>query len=145
VRLGSEALTVSCDWGVLPVHAPAGVRRHLRELDRLFEIVWATAWFDRAHFLLESLGLDLGPWPVLDWRDLKLPEIVRHASGRPFVWMDDDVGFEMRQLPEGFVGPDQRHLLLEIDPTLGLTAANVETLRAFAAEKGSGHGTQGRE
>ena len=65
-----------------------------------------------------------------------MTKIPGHAQGRPFAWVDDDVAFELSQLPEGFSLPKQSYLLLGIDPERGLDEDAMEKLRAFAAENG---------
>ena len=132
---GHEDIEISCEWGVVPIRAPQGVRERLREIDERFEVVWATAWFSQARFVIEALELDLGPWPVLDWAELKITEIIRHCAGRPFAWLDDEIEVELGRLPQGFELPrKQRRLLLEVVPQSGLSELALSALRCFAAE-----------
>ena len=55
-----------------------------------------------------------------------------NPAGRPFVWMDDEITdadrYYLAQV--GSVGP---HLLHRIDPAVGMTAVDLDLMRAWAA------------
>ena len=120
--------------GYLPLDVDERIAGWLRALDDAFEVVWATSWFDDANGIMPALGLDLR-WPVLTWNELKLSEIVRRAGGRRFAWVDDDVQIELERLRERGeeLELDESRLLIQTDPTSGLTESHVEELLAFAA------------
>lgn len=116
----------------MPVFLPDGVPRRVTELLKTFEPVWATAWRGCAHRAWRKV-FDLGAsWPYLDWVDLKLPEIIRHAKGRPFVWIDDDAEWELREL--GWDRSMVDGLILQPDPAVGLADEHVGEAVAWAAE-----------
>lgn len=118
-----------------PGHGP-----RLRELAERYELVWATTWGAEANtFIAPVLGLpDL---PVVEWLSgtsrertdgpfWKTGPLVEHARGRPFAWVDDELG----PADEDFVaawhgGPA---LLLRIDARFGLREADFIALGAFA-------------
>lgn len=119
-----------------PDHGP-----QLLELAALFDLVWATTWGSEANtFISPVLGLpDL---PVMEWPTEEPPAstdrtglfwktrpLVTHAAGRPFAWVDDELGAHDR----AFVTTHHRApaLLLHIDPRLGLRAPDFVTLTAF--------------
>ncbi|MGW1912880.1 HAD domain-containing protein [Streptomyces sp. NPDC002076] len=63
------------------------------------ELVWATTWMDDANACLAP-WLGLPPLPVVQWPDADGPTeplhwktrpLVAWASGRPFVWVDDEI------------------------------------------------------
>ena len=112
---------------------------HLRALAGHFEMVWCTGWEERANeHLVHALGLD-DPYPFLSFagspgaseRHWKLDAIDAHAGEqRPVAWIDDDHGgcdAWARRRP----GPT---LLVTTDPAVGITAAHVDQLLAWAAD-----------
>ncbi len=123
--------------GYLPLNVDERITAWLSSLDDVFEVVWATSWFEDANGILEALGLNLR-WPVLTWTDLKLPEILARASERRFAWIDDDVEFELQRLRARWQEPElgESILLIQTDPAHGLTESHVEELLAFAAHDG---------
>ncbi|PZG28441.1 hypothetical protein C1I98_32805, partial [Spongiactinospora gelatinilytica] len=70
-----------------------------------YELVWATTWLDDANDCVAPL-LGLPPLPVVRWPEAsgpsgpdevagmhwKTPALVEWAAGRPFAWVDDEVG-----------------------------------------------------
>ncbi|XHM62750.1 HAD domain-containing protein [Streptomyces nigra] len=103
-------------------------------------LVWATTWGAEANtFIAPVLGLpDL---PVVEWPPgtsrersdgpfWKTGPLVEHARGRPFAWVDDELG----PADEDFVAArhDGPALLLRIDARLGLREADLVALGAFA-------------
>ncbi|BBC34089.1 hypothetical protein SGFS_053830 [Streptomyces graminofaciens] len=116
--------------------------RRLRELGELYDLVWATTWVDEANTFISPV-LGLPELPVVRWpatRDAREPgpddtfwktgPLVAHAAGRPFAWVDDELGAPDRV----FVAA--RHeapaLLHRVDPRLGLRDPDFEALEAFA-------------
>ncbi|MGW0842616.1 hypothetical protein ACWD26_21125 [Streptomyces sp. NPDC002787] len=119
--------------------------RQLLELSELFDLVWATTWVGEANTYIGPV-LGLPELPVVDWPETggsgvsgvaehpgvfwKTPRLVEHAAGRPFAWVDDEIGVPDRDFVAG------RHpgsaLLHRTDPRLGLCAPDFGTLAAFA-------------
>ncbi|WP_200881386.1 hypothetical protein [Nocardia otitidiscaviarum] len=82
-----------------PSHGPA-----LLALADRFELVWATTWeHDANTYIAPVIGLP--ELPVVEWQTtkrfgpdgifFKTEELVAHAAGRPFVWIDD-IGLPVR-------------------------------------------------
>ncbi|MCZ0980573.1 hypothetical protein O1L60_20725 [Streptomyces diastatochromogenes] len=102
-----------------------------------YELVWATTWEEDANtWVAPRLGLPalpLLPWsddpeePGLHW---KTPALVAWAAGRPFAWVDDEIGAADRAwVAAHHPGPA---LLHRVDARRGLTAADFEALAAWA-------------
>jgi hypothetical protein len=114
----------------------------LRALAARFDLIWATTWVGEANtFIAPVLGLP--PLPVVEWPDgapppgtdgsglfWKTRRLVAHAAGRPFAWVDDELG--SRDRAHVTVHHKAPVLLLHIDPRLGLRAADFTTLAEFA-------------
>lgn len=120
--------------GGMPVWVPIGVTDRVSRLLEVFEPAWATAWLGSAHREWKPLlGLtDPFPWAFVAYGNLKLPEIIKRADGRPFVWIDDDADWELREL--GWDRSMVDGLVLAPDPRTGLTDLHVEEALAFAAK-----------
>jgi hypothetical protein len=111
----------------------------LRELSGLFDLVWATTWGGDANTLIAPV-LGLPELPVVDWPGMfddgpdgtfwKTRHVLAHAAGRPFAWVDDELGDADR----AYVAA--RHqgsaLLHRVDARHGLRPADFTALRAFA-------------
>ncbi|MFF0477272.1 hypothetical protein [Streptomyces sp. NPDC004284] len=102
-----------------------------------YDLVWATTWeADANAWVAPRLGLPdlpLIPWaddpeePGLHW---KTPALVAWAAGRPFAWVDDEIGAADRAwVAAHHPGPA---LLHRVDAGTGLTAADFEVLAAWA-------------
>jgi hypothetical protein len=105
------------------------------------DLVWATGWEDEANEVIAP-RVGLPRLPVLEWTidsidegpvglHWKTRELVAFAGGRPFVWVDDELG-------DGDRGWVARHhpapaLLHHIDPHVGLRAADITTIGAWLA------------
>ncbi|MFE4536059.1 hypothetical protein ACFRKB_13410 [Streptomyces scopuliridis] len=112
----------------------------LRALADRYELVWATTWEDDAN---EWIGpvLGLPELPYVEWTVpepraplgtlWKTPYVLEYAAGRPFAWVDDEITSYDR------AWTDQRHhaaaLLMRIDPGVGLTRTDFDTLAEWAA------------
>ncbi|MFB7410386.1 hypothetical protein ACFCZ2_24695 [Streptomyces sp. NPDC056202] len=104
-----------------------------------YELVWATTWEDDANaWVAPRLGLPVLPlvrWPEdgpepapgVHW---KVPGLVAWAGGRPFAWVDDEIGAADR----AWVAARHpgRALLHRVDPRQGLTVADFAALAAWA-------------
>jgi hypothetical protein len=130
--------------------------RHLLQLGELFDLVWATTWVGEANtYIAPVLGLPQLPvvtWPAtrvsagsgtatepgVFW---KTPHLVEHAAGRPFAWVDDEIGAADRS----FVATHHEGsaLLHRVDPRLGLREPDFVALTAFARADRTGSGTVG--
>jgi hypothetical protein len=107
---------------------PKGIKNRLERLAEVFEPVWVTAWFTRANDILYALGLD--PWEVLFWGQTKLADIPARAGKTPWVFVDDEIGFELRGNP-GYT--EQRNTLLyNVDGKVGLTDKDTDFLVQWA-------------
>ncbi|MDX6648060.1 MAG: hypothetical protein QOJ97_11 [Solirubrobacteraceae bacterium] len=115
----------------------------LRALSERFELVWCTGWEERANeYLPHALSLP-GPLPYLRFagspgagsRHWKLDAIDAHADpDRPVAWIDDDHR-DCEEWARERPGPT---LLVTTDPAVGITAAHVEELLAWAEAMSEG-------
>lgn len=105
------------------------------------ELWWATAWMRDANAVIAPLlGLpelpvaDLVGCPdedqpdVLHWKTAMLVEI---AAGRPFVWIDDEIGDLDRDWVSAHHGGAA--LLHRVDRTTGVTAADLDAVAGWLA------------
>ena len=114
-----------------------------RKLLRLgCQLVWATTWMADANEVVSPrLGLptlpivefpdtDDEPVPGLHWKTVSLTQ---WATGRPFVWIDD----ETTDLDRQWI--DNHHpgsvLVHRVDPYTGLTDADFSTIHRWLAEQ----------
>lgn len=121
--------------------------RQLLQLGGLFDLVWATTWVGEANTYIGPV-LGLPELPVVDWPEAAAAEaseahpgvfwktrrLVEHAGGRPFAWVDDEIGSHDRH----FVATHHRNsaLLHRVDARLGLREEDFEVLAAFARTTG---------
>lgn len=123
----------------LRVWLNAGHGHRLLDLGDQYDLVWATTWgTDANSFIAPVLGLP--ELPVVDWPTMhdtgpegtfwKTRYLVAHAAGRPFAWVDDDLG----DADQAFVTTqhDGPALLRRIDARLGLRDDDFAALAAFA-------------
>lgn len=112
--------------------------RLARVADR-FELVWATGWEEKANeYLVHILGMP-SKLPVLtfDGRAVfgtahwKLEAIDEYAGRRPAAWIDDSLDDRCTSWAAGRAAPT---LLVETEPGVGITDADVEKLLTFADE-----------
>ncbi|KUO20963.1 HAD domain-containing protein [Streptomyces dysideae] len=123
----------------LRVWLNAGHGRRLLELGERYDLVWATTWGTDANaFIAPVVGLP--ELPVVEWPTMhdagpagtfwKTRHLVAHAAGRPFAWVDDDLGDADRALVAArHEGPA---LLHHVDPRLGLRDDDFAALETFA-------------
>ena len=105
------------------------------------ELVWATTWMAEANALIgPTLGLP--ELPYIAWTELfgsdpdglhwKTRDVVAWAAGRPFVWLDDELG------PQDIEWIAANHpgeaLPLWVDPRAGLHELHFAALREWAEE-----------
>lgn len=108
----------------------------LRELADRFELVWASAWGDKANRLLAPLlGLPELPFvefPPVPFSPLdKVPAVARFVGPRPAVWIDDALTAEARAWAASREAPT---LLVDINPAEGLTRDTVDRCLLWAAD-----------
>lgn len=120
------------DWHVganpLVTRLDPGLGRLLSSLP--CELVWATTWMHEANHVVGPL-LGLPVLTVVEWRDRpddpidawfglhwKTRGLVEHAGGRPFIWIDDELGEQDREWVSAH--HSGRALLHHVDPRVGL-------------------------
>ncbi|MEV7157255.1 hypothetical protein AB0N77_21950 [Streptomyces misionensis] len=108
-------------------------------LDLPYDLVWATTWEDDSNrFIGPVIGLPA--LPVITWSAphayppdgtyFKTADIVRYAAGRPFAWVDDQLGPADRDyVARHHPGPA---LLYDTDPETGLGLDDFEALARWA-------------
>ncbi|MFB7911129.1 hypothetical protein [Kitasatospora sp. NPDC056076] len=105
-----------------------------------YELVWATTWMDEANALIGP-RLGLPELPYVRWTELfgedpdglhwKTKDVVAWAAGRPFVWVDDELGPQDAEwIAAHHPGPA---LTLHVNPRVGMLAGDFATLRDWAA------------
>ena len=121
--------------GEEPVRVCVGHGDWLRELGSRFSLVWATAWGEEANRRLAPL-LGLDPLPVIPFPPLpfppegKLPAVSHYVGAQPLAWIDDALTPAAHTWAATRAVPT---LLLDIDPAVGLTRAEVDQCLAWAA------------
>jgi hypothetical protein len=104
------------------------------------ELVWATSWGPEANTELAP-RLGLPALPVLEESEDDVPRgvhwktaaVVRRAAGRPFVWVDDEIGDADRVWVRA--AHPAPALLYRVDPRVGLTDGDVRTVGAWLAAR----------
>ncbi|MGW4245318.1 HAD domain-containing protein [Nocardia sp. NPDC004722] len=99
------------------------------------QLVWATTWTHEANRSISPV-LGLSPLPVVDWPDRsdtridtwfglhwKTRTLVEWAAGRPFIWVDDELGDNDRE----WVSAHHRDaaLLYRVEARIGLVRGDV--------------------
>lgn len=115
------------------LHVPEGTKERIATLLGYFDPVWATAWRRGAHKTFAPiLELPLKPWPCIDYRDAKLPHLIRYAGERPWAWVDDDGEWELEHATHADKLAAERGLIVSPQTDVGLTDEHVAALVAFA-------------
>lgn len=104
-------------------------RGRIDRISEVFEPAWGTTWEDDAWLEVGS-RLGFRQFDVIARTEMhersKAPGVVRAASGRPFVWFDDDtLACE--------IDAEQPHLVIEVEPIQGLTDAHIEAALEWAS------------
>lgn len=100
------------------------------------DLVWATTWGADANEVIGPL-LGLPELPVVDWPDedvagpvhWKTRGLVAWAAGRPFVWVDDEIGGADRDWVAAH-HPGQA-LLHAVDRRRGITREDVDVIAVW--------------
>lgn len=101
------------------------------------ELVWCTTWEHDANTMIGPV-VGLPELPVIEWGFSaimwKFNGVLEYAPGRPLAWLDDDFG---RYKTERTWFERERGttptLLHHVDPRVGLTSGDLETVAAWAA------------
>ncbi len=126
-------------FGIGALYVPDRAGQLVRELERHFELVWATGWEHRAN---QSLRLLLGlteELPVISFggkarfgsSDWKTKAISRYAGNRPAAWLDDNFDPSHEEWAERRKAPT---LLIPVDTGSGLSEEHVASLIDWADE-----------
>ncbi|MER6310956.1 hypothetical protein [Streptomyces sp. NPDC001657] len=110
-----------------------------------FRLVWATTWRTEANTWIAPV-LGLPELPALDWPEMhrrdpdgvhwKTRHLVEAAAGRPFAWVDDEIGPpDLTWIARHHPGPALPH---RVDPAGGLLPDDFATLRKWAADHAPG-------
>lgn len=142
---GCDMLSSKTEYGYTQiVWCPPKTKERVARLVEYFDPVWATAWLGRAHsYFQRHLELSEIPWPYIDYRQYKLPDIIKYAEGKPWAWVDDMSNLELHGLGwlGKFDGPyherpnrflEDNTFIVKPDPNVGLTDEQVERLVEFA-------------
>jgi hypothetical protein len=109
----------------------------LARLARVYELVWATGWEEKANeYLVHLLEME-GDLPVLTFdgrasfgsAHWKLEAIEEFAADRPAAWIDDNLDVECRAWAERRSAPT---LLVETEAAVGIDEEHVELLLGWA-------------
>ncbi|WP_030246392.1 hypothetical protein [Streptomyces sp. NRRL S-350] len=104
-----------------------------------YELVWATGWMSEAN---THIGPNIGlpELPYITWTEMfradpdglhwKTRDVVAWAAGRPFVWVDDELGPQDAEwIAANHPGPA---LTVHVHPAKGLLADDFTALREWA-------------
>jgi hypothetical protein len=107
------------------------------------ELVWATTWMEDANVCVAP-WLGLPQLPLVDWPDpaeegdgaggrlhWKTRPLVARAAGRPFVWVDDEIGDADRDWVTAH--HPGRALLHRVDHRYGITDADLAAMAEWLA------------
>jgi hypothetical protein len=102
------------------------------------DLVWATTWQAVAN---EEIAPRIGlpPLPVVEFPDAdaddppgvhwKAPTLVEYAAGRPFSWLDDEIGVaDGRWIGAHHPGAALAH---RVDPMFGVTDTDLQVVRVW--------------
>jgi hypothetical protein len=110
----------------------------LNRLSKLYELVWASGWEDRANDHLPGiLGLPELPYLTFEGRarfgtaHWKLGALEEYAGSRPLAWIDDSLDSTCYDWADERTAPT---LLVPTDSEVGLIDAQVEVLESWANE-----------
>jgi hypothetical protein len=113
----------------------------LQELSLVFDMVWATGWGEKANQHIGPL-FRLPPWPTISFPPIpfhpaeKVPAIDRFIGNTPCAWLEDLMTPEAIAWAAARTAPT---LLIDVDPTIGLTRHMVDRLINWAAALSDSH------
>ena len=118
----------------------ASAGEHVRELARVFELVWCTGWEEKANVYLPlALGLP-GILPYIPFDELGRPASARWklvgieayaGPSRPLAWVDDAHDDRCTEWAAARTAPT---LLVSTEPAIGLTGAHVKELLTWSRQ-----------
>jgi hypothetical protein len=103
------------------------------------QLVWATTWMEEANEVV-ARRIGLPKLPVLEWPDAatggtprglhwKTRPMIEWATGRPFIWVDDEISAMDRQwVDASHPGPS---LLHQVEPAKGLSDTDFRVLAGW--------------
>jgi hypothetical protein len=113
--------------GIYTLRLPLGIRDRVAELERHFDMVWSTTWWDEVGYEIVPRYRFGRDWPIIpfSWKvggagaqPDKLPDVgawlAANAPDRPVCWIDDDPGPRVhawaaaRSVPTKLITPDER-------------------------------------
>ena len=96
-----------------------------------YDLVWGTTWEDLANeHISPAIGLPELPVVHFGFEGSKIPSLVRYAAGRPFAWVDDEIGTsDHAYVVREHAGSS---LLHHVSPRSGLLPADFDLLREWA-------------
>jgi hypothetical protein len=127
----------------IPHFLSSSAAAHLLALSRIFELVWASGWEEKANeHLPRLLGLPAAlPFlrftrsPSSTQAHWKLESIDAYAAQRPLAWIDDSFNPACHAWAEARPAPT---LLVSTAPEHGLTAREARLLAGWAGELQAG-------
>ena len=134
--------------GLFYVRIPIGMGVRLRTLAEHYEIVWCTAWEEKARQFGDRLSVpELATAPYVRWERASLCDAtwkirdVRHyvgenLAGRPVAWVDDDLGGDADQWALFRSADGAPTLCVKTNPSKGLTQEVCGLLVDFALAHG---------
>lgn len=129
------------DHGAFRIHVPAGTRDRMQRLAEVYDLVWATAWEDKAAPEWgPRLGV-MGDSPHIAWRygsvmdqTWKLRDVEAwceaNAGDRPVAWIDDDLHEDASRWAK-----KHGYHLVRTNPTHGMTDGDFRSLMLYAAKE----------
>jgi hypothetical protein len=107
--------------------------------DRGVNVQWLTTWGHRANEQLRA-ALDLPELPVLGeqgafmedtWWKLVLIQEVYQSDGVPFVWIDDEIEYDLEAVEWLETLPPDQFLAITPDSMIGLDPCDIKRVTAF--------------
>lgn len=78
---------------------PPYIAKNVKRLQDHYDIVWCTAWRGSAHYSWRRiLDLPATSWEYIDYKDMKLPELLKHAKDHRWAYVDDEAAWEVAVL-----------------------------------------------
>jgi hypothetical protein len=110
----------------------------LERLAKIYELVWASGWEDRANDHLPNiLGLPELPYLTFDGRarfgtaHWKLEALEEYSGSRPLAWIDDNLDGSCQEWAEERAAPT---LLVPTESDVGLLDLHVDMIESWAKD-----------